>query len=374
MRKPLKIGIVVVTVLAVLAGIFMLAGPHIGKYFQQKYYRDTYKPQELEAQVISGFPAEYHIKDIPWISYEKSYCHSISLQMIASKHGVKKPLGYYNFIMGWTYGAAYLGDRFGPYTDPIPGSIAAAPYLGLKMNYLTTNDPDLFINVLRFYLSKEYPVEIQLNAAILWDKKEFLPHSELLVGYDESGFYYFETVIKEEGFTKQAEGLNVTDRILIEAVADGNEEFGRPWKFALTIFEKGEKKEDMSEIWIRNGEGLIGSKFWRMASGAPAIKEFAFDIKESEEIKNLWALEALSYTRLDNTKFLEQYFADDKEIKEAAELLRKAGAYYDKALEIVKGDIKSEKKLAEVTELLIKGADLEEKAGKIFLSKGEALH
>lgn len=49
MRKPVKIGIIVIAVLAALVGAFMLAGPHIGGYFQHKYYYDTYKPQELEA-------------------------------------------------------------------------------------------------------------------------------------------------------------------------------------------------------------------------------------------------------------------------------------------------------------------------------------
>jgi len=369
MRKPVKIGIIsaiIATILAVTSLVFLPS------YFQQKYFYDAYKPQELETQAIGSFPSEYRIEGVPWISHEKAYCHSTTLQMIAYKHGIEKPIGYYNFIMGWTYGAAYRGDLtvFGPYTDPIPSSIAAAPYLGLEMKYLTTNDPDLFINGVRFYLSKEYPVGIQLNAAMLWDEEGFSPHSELLVGYDKSGFYYFETA-KEDRFIEDAEGLKVSDQILIEAVSNVNEEFDRPWKFALTIYEEGERKEDLTEIWMRNGEGLIGSKFWNMASGAPAIKEFASDIKESGEIKNLWALETLSYTRLDNAEFLEEYFAGDEEVKEAAELLRNAGECYDKALEIAKSDIKNEGKVNEVAEWLIKGACFEEEAGKIFLSKGE---
>lgn len=244
------------------------------------------------------------------------------------------------------------------------------PYLGLETKYLTTNDPDLFINGVRFYLSKEYPVGIQLNAAMLWDKEEFFPHNELLVGYDESGFYYFET-LGEGRFIEEAEGLKVSDQILVEAVSNLNEEFARPWKFALTIFDKGEKKEDLTEIWVRNGEGLIGSKFWNMASGAPAIKEFASDIEGSGEIENLWALEALSYTRWDNAEFLEQRFAGNEEIKEAADLLRNADECYDKVLEIAQGDLENKEKANKVAQWLIKGASLEEEAGKNFLSKGE---
>lgn len=59
----------------------------------------------------------------------------------------------------------------------------------------------------------------------------------------------------------------------------------------------------------------------------------------------MWALETMSYTRSDNTRFLEQYFADDKEIKGVAELLRKADEYYDKAIEIASSDIESEEKV-----------------------------
>ena len=375
MRKSRKIIIIVVIVVAVVAGILTLGGPYIGRYFKHKYYYDAYKPQRLEAQVIGSFSPEYHIQGVPWISHEKAYCHSTTLQMISYKHGIEKPVDYYNFIMGWTYGAVYPGGQFGfgPYNDPIPSSIAAAPYLGLEMRYLTTNDPVLFTNASRFYLSEGYPIGIQLNAAMLWNEEEFFPHSELLVGYDESGFYYFET-LGEEQFIQDTEGLKVSDQLLIEAVTNINEEFARPWKFALTIYDEGERKEGLAEVWMRNGEGLIGSKFWYIANGALAIKEFASDIKESGEIKNLWALEVLSYTRLDNAVFLEQYFADDKEIKDAAELLRQADECYDKAFEIAKSNIENEEKANQVAEWLIKGAALEEEAGKIFISKGEMFH
>jgi len=375
MRKPRKIIIIAIAISATVAGVFLLGGPHIGRYFQQKYFHEAYKPQELETQAIGSSPSEYQIKGIPWISYEKSYCQSTALQMIAYKHGLKPSLGYLNFLTGFTYGAFYPGDPIGflPYNDPIPGCRLAVPYLGLEMKYLITDDSDSFLNALRFYLSREYPVGIQLNAAMLWDEEGFFPHSELLEGYDESGFYYFETV-KEDRFTEEAEGLKVTDQLLIEAVAEVNKELARPRKFALTIFEKGERKEDLSEIWTRNGEALVGSKQGPVAGGAVAIKEFASKLKGEGEIKNLWALEALSYTRLDNAVFLEQYFADDKEIKEAAQLLRKADEYYDQALEIAEGDIKSKEKANQVAELLIMGASLEEEAGKIFISKGEMLH
>lgn len=345
-------------------------------YYQQMYYRKSYKPQEIETQTIGSFPSQSRLKDVPWISYEKSYCQSTSLQMIAYKHGLKPSIGYINFLMGFTYGAFFPGKQqaFNPYTDPVLGCRVAAPYLGLEMKYLTTNDSDTFLNALRFYLSKGRPVQVQLNVAKLWDEKEVIPHSELLAGYDESGFYYFETN-KKDRFLKKAKGKKVSDHVLVEAVSGINKEFKRPWKFQFTVFEKGKGKEDLSEIWMRNGKLLIGKKYRYapIAKGAAGIEEFASDIEEEEEIKNMWALEAMSYSRLDNAKFLEKRFVGEKEIKEAAELLRKADKCYDKALEIAKSDIESDEKAGRVAELLTKGASLEEKAGKIFISKGKTL-
>lgn len=373
MNKSLKIAILILAAFTVLVGIFTLSGQDIGKFFLQKYLHEAYKPQELEIQAIGSFPSEYHIKEIPWISYEKAYCASTALQMIAYKHGLKPSLGYLNFLMGFTYGSFYPGDQTGflPYNDPIPGSRLAAPYLGLEMKYIITNDPEPFLNALRFYLSREYPVDIQLNVAILWGEEGIFPHHELLVGYDESGFYYYET-FKQDRFIKEAEGLKVTNELLIEAVAEANKELSRPWKFAFIIFEKGEKKEDLSETWKINGAALVGNKLGPLAGGAVAIKEFASKIKEDGETRNLLALEFMSYNRLDNARFLEHYFADDKEIKEVVGLFKKAGELYNKALAIAKDDIERREKVNEVAELLIKGASLEEKAGKIFISKGKS--
>ena len=373
MNKPLKTGVIIVTVLAGLIGNFMLFGQQFRKYFLQKYFHEAYKPQKLEIQAIGSFPSEYHIKDIPWISYEKAYCGSTALQMTAYKHGLKPSLGYLNFLMGFTYGSFYPGDQTGflPYNDPIPGCRLAAPYLGLEMKYIITDEPEPFLNALKYYVSREYPVGIQLNASMLWDEEGFFPHHELLVGYDESGFYYYETA-KENRFIKEAEGLKVTNELLIEGIAEVNKELTRPWKLALIIFDEGEKQEDLSETWKRNGAALVGNKLGPVAGGAVGIKEFASKIKEDGEIKNLHALEFMSYNRLDNARFLDQYFADDKGIRQVAELLRNAGELYNKALEIAKDDIKGGKKVNEVAELMIQGACLEEKAGKIFISKAEA--
>jgi len=369
----LKLILIVVVVVGVLWFAMMGPGGYLPTYFQQQYFRQAYQPEKIELKEIGDFPGEYRIEGIPWISYEKAYCHSTALQMIAYKHGLKPSIGWLNFLMGFTYGAFYRGDPTGfmPYTDPIPGARVAAPYLGLKMRYLTTNDSDSFLNAVRFYLSRGYPVGIQLDAAMLWDEEGFFPHRELLVGYDKSGFHYFET-IKEDRFIEEAEGLKITGRLLVKAVSKINKEFARPWRFALTIFEKGEKKEDLSEIWIRNGKLLVGSKQGPIASGAPAIKEFASKLKKVGGIKNLWALETMSYTRSDNAAFLKGYFAGDEQVEEAAILLQGAGEHYQEVLEKVTTGIEDEEEIEEVVALLSKAASLEEEAGRIFMSKGEA--
>lgn len=366
-----KIILVAATVSAATVGALNLALPN---YFQQKYFHEAYMPRSFENEAIGGFPSEYKIGEIPWISYEKAYCESAALQMVAYKHGMKPSISYINFLMGFTYGAFHPGDpiQFLPYNDPITGSRLAAPYLGLRMEHLTTNDPDAFLRAIRFYLSKDYPVDIQLNAAMIWEQQGIMPHSELIVGYDAAGFYFFETTMKHH-YIEEAKGLRITDRLLIEAVSNLNETYGRPWRFALSIFEKDNQIEDLSQVMIRNGETLVGSKQGPIAWGATAIREFVSRIRENGDLENIGPLEAMSYTRLDNALFLEQFFAYDTEIGQAAELLRKADACYKQALEMAIDNTKRREYIDELANLLVTGANYEEEAGIVLMSRGRAL-
>lgn len=367
MRGSRRLWIGLALLVLALAPVADIIGQE-GNDFLAQHFRREYEPEDLTPQAIGSFPAEYFIEGVPWISYQKAYCQSASLQMIAYKHGIKESLGYFNFIMGFTYGAFDEGfsKTFMPYTDPETGFKVAAPYLGLKRRYLITNDDTMFLRALRFYLSKGYPVRVAVNAARLYDKKGFFPHSEVLVGYDKEEFSFYETGKKDQ-LIEASKGISVSNQTLLEAISDINKTFRYPWKFALTIFEKAEKKDDLSPIWTRNGELLIGFKGGPVATGSCAIKEVISyleslgDKLDKSSIQNSigFFLECGPYTRADNAAFLRKYFAGDKEAEEAAQLFQKAAECYTKILKSTEG-IKGKEDYRSIIELLRECASLEE--------------
>ena len=151
-------------------------------------------------------------------------------------------------------------------TDPEPGLRVAAPHLGLEKRYIVTSDADAFLRATRYYLSKGYPVRVAVNVLRILGEEGFSPHSELLVGYDQSG--------GEDRFIEGSEGLWLTDQALLDAVRDLSERFNLPWTFSLTIFEEREREEDLTDVWSRNGALLIGTR-WGPAQGSVGIREFA---------------------------------------------------------------------------------------------------
>ena len=363
-----------IIILVVLVTVFIV-WHLIGKYFQRRYYEENYRPQWLKEDDIGDFPQSYQVKNVPWISYERQYCQATTIQMIAYKNGVKASRDYINFLMGHTYGALYFGKLdIWPGTDPEPGAEAAAPYLGLKRNYLVTNEAQLFIKAIKFYLSKDIPVRVALNYATLVGETGFSPHSELLVGYDSKGFFYYETV-GEDKWTENKKGLRIDEQTLINAVKSVSDVFKLPWKFQLTIYEKHKKEKNFHKIWKRNGELLIGAKHGPyILSGSLAIMRFASDLKKLgakvtdwQVIENM--LEMFSYSRFDNANFLKEHFVGDKEVEKAAQKLEEAGKCYGEALKILKkgGEIN------EVANLLFKAASLEKEAGQIFISKSKVV-
>jgi hypothetical protein len=367
LKKVLKIALITFLVSMVLSIIFT---PMITRNFQNKYYKEAYRPESIEAGSIGDFPKSCRIKDVPWISYKKGYCQSGALQMIAQKYGVREDIGYFNFLMGFTYGAFYRADMgmvfF--YEDPIPGLRVAGPYAGLKMKILTTDEKSTFLKALRFYISRGQPVIVQLDAGRLWGETAAIPHSELFMGYDESGFEYFETG-KEDRFRTGVKGSGIDNDGLSDAVARISKELMYPWKFLLIVFEKDlKKKDDLREIWLRNGNSLIGKKSGFFSSGSYGIEQFALKLKKTAKIKGTQTLESAAYTRLDNAKFLQRYFRNDGAIADAAGFLKEAGEKYESALELSgKND---NRKIGEAAELLAGAASLERKAGEIFLKKG----
>ncbi|MBT9149819.1 MAG: hypothetical protein AAGB97_08390 [Dehalococcoidia bacterium] len=381
----------------IIGGLLALPS-HIGRFFQKRYFYDAYKPTRIEAQFTGHFPAEHHIQAIPWISHERGYCQSTTLQMIARHHNIEKPRDYFAFLIGYTFGGIYGLSRDGfffPFSDPEPGFVVAAPVLGLERKYLITNDEELLLNTIRYYLAQDIPVRIAWDAAIppregiergypipveegwLDHRADFLPHSVLFVGYDEVGFYYFETGVEDKLVGGEI-GTKVADQTVLEAIRSLSSTFGLPWMYMLIIFVEGERVEGLSPIWRRNGKALVGFKFGPMAWGSFGIRRFAKSIERKgvdltpEKIEELKVvLEPFSYTRLDNALFLKRHFAGDPEIEKAASLLTTAGGYYEEILEIVTEEGIISENVERMVSLLRKGASLEREAGKVFVTMSE---
>ena len=166
---------IALAVLALACLTLWLAAPG---FFARIYMRQTRQPTKLARDAVGAFPTEHHLDDVPWIATREWYCQSNSLAMIAAQHGIDEPTGHLCFLTGFTYGASRQPDRwdFMPYTDPEAGFGVAAPYLGLVRRYYVTDDPSLYLDALRYYLSQGHAVRVGLDVAVLYDLLENKEH------------------------------------------------------------------------------------------------------------------------------------------------------------------------------------------------------
>jgi hypothetical protein len=372
-------------VLVVLVGAGFAGWRALTNFFVRQYYQDSYAPLALAANRIGDYPAEHHLGDIPWIAAELPVCQSTSLQMIAARQGIEQPRPYFDFLMGFTYGATNApGAGFTPFgTDPEVGFAVAAPYLGLARRYYVTDDETLYLNALRFYLSQGYPVRAGLDMGVLYGAGEQMPHSDVLVGYDESGFYYYETVCIAPASCEPGrrppgdEGLYVPDERLLGAVLGQARQFSYPWRYSFTIFEEGPQEQDLGPVWMQDGQALVGGAQYGPCQGAAAIEELATSIEErgarfdASDVQ-FW-LEVMATFRQDNATYLRAAFAGERDIERAAELLERASAdcqAVTSALE--RGDgIADQAQADRIARWLRDAAAAEREAGEIFLGRGQ---
>jgi hypothetical protein len=352
-------------------------------YFQQRYYREGYAPIELAADDVGGYPARRHLDDVPWIATREWYCQANSLAMVAAQHGIDASTGHCSFLMGFTYGAIEAPGSVGanPFTDPETGFAVAAPYLGLERRYYVTDDETLYLDALRYYLSQGYAVRVGLDVAVLYDLDDQLPHSDLLVGYDETGFYYYETVCLpgvpcEPGrLPSGEEGLWVSDQTLLDAVLGQARMFSYPWRYSLTVFEEGPVEDDLGPIWARNGNSLIGGAQYGPRQGADAIEGLAAMIEKRgvridvSEVR--WGLEAAVFTRRGNAAYLREAFTGQAGIERAVALFDRAADDYEAVLNAVDDGIADQVEADQIAAWLRDAATAEREAGEIFLARGQ---
>ena len=317
------------------------------------------------------------------------------MQMVAEKNGItNKSLDFYSFLLGYTYSATYVkgAGMFIPYSDPEPGFILAAKYLGLERKYLITDNKDLLIDNIKYYLSKDIPVRIAWNSAMTMEyaieseyfprpkewkeppKGAFSPHSVLFVGYDSSSFYYYETHGKD--FTLRGEkGIRIDKPAAIAAISSFTNNYRLPWRFMMTIFKKDSISNDLNSIFERNGEEMIGRVLGPTSTGSFAIKGLSqgvkkegsgiFNFPKKEYFKR--TIETLMAIRMDNAIFLEREFSTNNEIQKVSELLQNSSNNYRSIITILEKEKSNKNDVISIFRLLELSAELEEEAGKIFI-------
>ncbi len=354
------------------------------RFFVRRYYEESYHPLGLQPDGLGGYPEEHHLDDVPWIAAREAVCQSTSLQMIAAQHGISQPRRYFDFLMGFTYGAGQIpgGLGFYPGTDPEPGFVIAAPYLGLERRFHVTDDAGPYLDALRYYLSQGYPVRVGLDMAVLYDGLEAaIPHSDILVGYDTVGFYYYETVCLpdvpcEPGHRLPgAAGLFVESEKLLEAVLGQARLFDYPWRYSLSVFEPGPLEPDLGPVWVHNGHSLIGGARYGPPQGADVIDRLASQIElrgakvDATEMQP--GLKTAIYVRQENTTYLREAFPGEADLEKAAMLFDQASDTYGALLAALEDGIADRVEARQVAGGLRAAAAAERAAGEILLAWGQ---
>lgn len=382
--RPWIIGLGIAgSVLALLALCGLLGWRAFRRYFVRRYYKASCHPLQLSPTSPGSYPEEYHLDDVPWISSEEAVCQSTSLQMIAAQHGIHQPRPYFDFLMGFTYGTGRIpgGLGFYPGTDPEPGFLMAAPYLGLVRRYYVTDDPLLYLNALRYHISQGTPARVGLDMAALYDGLEAgIPHSEVFVGYDAAGFRYYETVCLPEapcepGHRAPGEvGLFLADERLLEAVLGQAQLFHYPWRYSYSVFEPGPLEQDLGPVWVRNGQSLIGGAKYGPRQGADVLDGLASEVEmrsakvDAAEIRP--GLKTAAYVRQENAMYLREAFPGEIDLEKAVSLFDLASASYRTVLATLEDGIADRTEACEVASQLRAAADAERAAGAILLARG----
>lgn len=373
------VGIVLLVLVAAGFGGWQL----LLQYFYRQYYQDAYQPQVLSADQLAAGPAEHHLADVSWIASDIPACQSVSLQMIAAQHGIVQPRRYFDFLMAFSYGASEIPGMVGFFpagTDPEVGLRDAAPYLGLVRRYGTTGDPALYLQALRSYLARGHPVRVGLDMGVLYGVEDFIAHSEVLVGYDAGGFFFYETVCRPPATCAPGErpagerGLYVPDERLLAAVESQRQHFSYPWRYSLAVFEPGPLATDLGPVWARLAAATLGGNAYGPRTGAAVIEAVADQVERQGtrfdvETTRL-GLEAAVRFRRDNAQYLREAFPGQADLEQAAALFEQAAGHYQDALEAIADGIADPAEAARITTALRAAAAVEREVGAILEARG----
>jgi hypothetical protein len=211
--------------------------------------------------------------------------------------------------------------------------------------------------------------------ATLYGQGEPLPHNEVLVGYDPTGFFYYEPISlppspcppgrKSPG----QQGLHVATSRLLAAVRRQAEMFGYPWRYALLTVARAPTRTDLSPVWRQDGQALVGGSRWGQRWGAAAIDHVAALIDEATAPISLADKGVLlgMATRPDNATYLRQAHSGLGEAVRAAEDFDRAAAAYRAAHATLSTEQTAAIAHHEVAQHLREAASAERRAGRRFL-------
>jgi hypothetical protein len=352
------------------------------------YHPIAFDPSPLNTSLV--LPARHLVPSIPWIAHQKAYCQSTSLQMIAEwRSGRPRKLGFFNWLMGFTYGAGHLKGSyiFLPYDDPEAGLRFAAAFLGLDHQYLVGDDQDAYIKAMKATLVADRPVRIMVDSATMKGRRDyFSPHSVVVAGYDEDQALVYETRMED----RRAEGTSgqpLPWTQLAAAAQRVSEVYRYPWVFQFTRFDPCEARApDLPVVCTRNGQSLMGMDAPHVATGAAAIRSIARQIAgEDGPVPSAWQdlklfLEYGAYTRTDNSGYLRDELSESEELAQVASWLSEAGQCYARMVTVLdtpeaKGGVGQDPspvtraRIAEqLGKELARAAALEEDAGRLLIA------
>jgi hypothetical protein len=316
----------------------------------QAYYQAEYQPAQLLASEVTDAPASFRLSDVPPYTEPLPLAASVTLRMLAAQQGRAGPRSTIDFWTGLTWGATPIPQRTGffPGQDAEPGLRRGATALGFTLRYLTTDDRELFVRALKYFLSKGRAVRVAIDRAMLLEESGLMPHAVVLIGYDGSQLEYYEPWCDVPTHCALDEPAGSPGRkVTVERLALACESlalaYQYPWKYQLTVLEPSSAQPPPLEQALQaNARALVGRAGGDGPStGAPLVESVAQAIDtHGEDVVSpelLRGVKTAALVRGDDAEALVHLFPGRAELATAAEALDLAATKYGEAAVALEG-------------------------------------
>lgn len=341
------------------------------------YAKYEYEPRAIPKKALrESIPEEVSLEGVPKISRRVPLCFTTALEMAAKYYGVDVSIDYVNLASGWTYTWTYIKGLFAPLPlgDPRSAIARASPYLGLEIRLYVAEQAKEFFRGLRYFLSRGLPAIVEVDPIYFWSRRGIgiettrspfaVTHAELLVGYEDEKFLYYETGLLDVYEPRGGRGLEVYEEVLEEAVERVSRTFMLPWRYHFWIAPSTMGRRNIAQALIRAGRELVGFSLsgW-VFFGSYVLEELAREAEDLAEEKEMMkeVFEMAAYYRKRNSRFLRTWFSDEHVVK-AAELLESASDCYSEISNLLSANPDIDR----LRELLSRACRLERGAGSLL--------